>query len=57
MFLQVDRLIGDTVNKTVIEHISQPDPSKEGLLILSGIQNGLFHSERWRVLAFEKVTN
>ena len=49
---QVDRVFGDTVNKTVIEHIEQPDPDKQGLLLFGGIQNGLFHSERWRVLEF-----
>jgi len=54
MDYQVDRIFGDTVNKTVIETITQPDPTKEGLLELSGIQNGLFHSERWRILAFSK---
>ena len=45
-------MFGDTVNKTVIEHIEQPDADKQGLLIFGGIQNGLFHSERWRILEF-----
>jgi len=53
MDYQVDRVFGDTVNKTVIEHIEQPDAEKEGLLIFGGVQNGLFHSERWRILEFD----
>jgi len=54
MDYQVDRVFGDTVNKTVIEYIEQPDGDKEGLLIFGGYQNGLYHSERWRILKFDK---
>ena len=42
------------MNKTVIEYIEQPDKDKEGLLIFGGVQNGLYHSERWRILKFQK---
>jgi len=51
MDYQVDRDVGDTVQKRVIMYIQQPHTDKQGQLALSGIQNGLYHEEEWRVLA------
>ena len=47
-------MFGDTVNKSVIEHIEQPSPEEQGLLLLEGTQNGLYHSEQWRILELTK---
>ena len=45
------REAGDTVDRRVVEDIHQRDPDIQGVLALSGVQNGLFHEEEWRVLA------
>ena len=41
---------GEIIDKSVLEEITQADQDKQGFLQMSGIQNGLFHSEEWRVL-------
>ena len=50
MDYQVEKNTGEVVDKIVIEYIAQPVKNKPGLLELSGIQNGLWHSEQWRIL-------
>ena len=35
---------------TVMEEIWQNLPEKQGYLQMTGIQNGLFHSEEWRII-------
>ena len=47
---QVERLSGEILDKSVLEEITQDNQDKQGFLQMSGIQNGLFHSEEWRVL-------
>ena len=51
MDYQVEREEGDIVSKRVVEFIEQKNNNEEGVLSLSGIQNGLMHEEEWRVLA------
>ena len=51
MDYQVERDDGNTVSKRVVEFIEQNIEDEEGLLSLSGIQNGLMHEEEWRVVA------
>ena len=46
----MERESGEVLDKSVIEEISQNLPEKQGYLEMTGIQNGLFHSEEWRVL-------
>ena len=46
----MERESGEVLDKSVIEEISQNLPDKQGYLEMTGIQNGLFHSEEWRVL-------
>ena len=41
---------GEILDKSVLEEIIQDNQDKQGFLQMSGIQNGLFHSEEWRVL-------
>ena len=50
MDYQVERDAGDRVDKRVVEFIEQKDENEEGVLSLSGIQNGLMHEEEWRVV-------
>jgi len=50
MDYQVERISGEVVDKTVLEEISQNLGDKEGFLQMSGIQNGLYHEEEWRIL-------
>ena len=54
MDYQVERDDGNTVSKRVVEFIEQNIEDEEGLLSLSGIQNGLMHEEKWRVVAMNK---
>jgi len=54
MDYQVERDAGDRVDKRVVEFIEQKDENEEGVLSLSGIQNGLTHEEEWRVVAANK---
>ena len=42
------------MDKTVIEHISTPQETKQGFMEFSGVQNGLWHSEHWRVIHINK---
>jgi len=51
MDYQVEREEGDIVSKRVVEFIEQKNKNEEGVLSLSGIQNGLMHEEEWRVVA------
>ena len=46
----MERVSGEVLDKTVREEISQNLPDKQGYLQMTGIQNGLYHSEEWRVL-------
>ena len=46
----MERVSGEIVDKSVLEEIVQDNQHKQGFLQMSGIQNGLFHSEEWRVL-------
>ena len=41
---------GEIVEKSVLEEIVQDNQDKQGFLQMSGIHDGLFHSEEWRVL-------
>lgn len=50
MDYQVERTSGEILDKSVKEEISQNLPEKQGYLQMTGIQNGLFHSEEWRVM-------
>ena len=50
LLLQVERVSGEILDKSVTEEITQENQHKQGFLQMSGIQNGLFHSEEWRVL-------
>ena len=50
LLLQVERVSGEILDKSVTEEITQENHHKQGFLQMSGIQNGLFHSEEWRVL-------
>ena len=50
LLCQVERVSGEILDKSVMEEITQSNPDKQGFLQMSGIQNGLFHSEEWRVL-------
>ena len=54
MDYQVERDDGNTVSKRVVEFIEQNIEDEEGLLNLSGLQNGLMHEEKWRVVARNK---
>ena len=54
MDYQVEREAGDRVDKRVVEFIEQKDENEEGVLSLSGIQNGLMHEEEWRVVAVNR---
>ena len=47
---KVEKLDGNIVDKTVIEYIEMPLDTKQGFMEFSGIQNGLWHSEHWRVI-------
>ena len=47
---KVEKLDGSIVDKTVIEYIETPLETKQGFMEFSGIQNGLWHSEHWRVI-------
>ena len=38
------------MDKSVLEEIIQDNQDKQGFLQMSGIHDGLFHSEEWRVL-------
>ena len=51
MDYQVERDDGERVDKRVVELIEQKNENEEGVLRLSGIQNGLMHEEEWRVVA------
>ena len=42
------------MDKTVIEYIEMPLKTKQGFMEFSGIQNGLWHSEHWRVVHINK---
>ena len=42
------------MDKTVIEFIEMPLETKQGFMEFSGIQNGLWHSEHWRVVHITK---
>ena len=46
----MERVSGEVLDKTVREEISQNLPDKQGYLQMTGIQNGLYHSEEWRVI-------
>ena len=46
----MERDSGEILDKTVKEEISQNLADKQGFLEMAGIQNGLYHSEEWRVL-------
>ena len=46
----MERASGEVLNKTVREEIYQNLPEKQGYLQMTGIQNGLYHSEEWRVI-------
>ena len=50
LLLQVEKVSGEILDKSVTEEITQENQKKQGFLQMSGIQNGLFHSEQWRVL-------
>ena len=54
LLCQVERVSGEILNKSVMEEITQSNPNKQGFLQMSGIQNGLFHSEEWRVLEINR---
>jgi len=54
MDYQVEKDSGELKDKTVLEDVHQNVPEKQGFLQLSGIQNGLFHSEEWRILERNK---
>ena len=54
MDYQVEKLDGNIVDKTVIEHIATPQETKQGFMEFSGVQNGLWHSENWRVIHINK---
>ena len=54
LLCQVERLTGEIIDKSVIEEITQSNPDKQGFLQMSGVQNGLFHSEEWRVLEINR---
>ena len=54
LLCQVERLTGEIIDKSVIEEITQSNPHKQGFLQMSGVQNGLFHSEEWRVLEINR---
>jgi len=54
MDYQVEKDTGETVDKRVVEFIEQKNENEEGVLGLSGIQNGLMHEEEWRVVAEDK---
>ena len=54
LLCQVERLSGEIIDKSVIEEITQSNPDKQGFLQMSGVQNGLFHSEEWRVLEINR---
>ena len=41
---------GEIVDKSVVEEITQDNQDKQGFLQMSGLHDGLFHSEEWRVL-------
>ena len=47
---KVEKLDGSIVDKTVIEYIETPLETKQGFMEFSGTQNGLWHSEHWRVI-------
>lgn len=51
MDYQVEREDGEIVSKRVVELIEQKNKNEEGVLSLSGIQNGLMHEEEWRLVA------
>ena len=48
--MQVERVSGEIVDKSVLEEIMQDNQDKQGFLQMNGIHDGLFHSEEWRVL-------
>ena len=50
LLLQVEKVSGEILDKSVMEEITQENQKKQGFLQMSGIQNGLSHSEEWRVL-------
>ena len=54
LLFKVEKLVGSTVDKTVIEFIEMPLETKQGFMEFSGIQNGLWHSEHWRVVHINK---
>lgn len=54
MDYQVERDDGERVDKRVVELIEQKNENEEGVLSLSGIQNGLMHEEEWRVVAVNR---
>ena len=46
----MERTSGEILDKSVVEEIWQNLPEKQGFLQMTGIQNGLFHSEEWRIM-------
>ena len=54
LLFKVEKLDGSILDKTVIEYIEMPLETKQGFMEFSGIQNGLWHSEHWRVLDINK---
>ena len=46
----MERTSGEILDKSVMEEIWQNLPEKQGYLQMTGIQNGLFHSEEWRII-------
>jgi len=54
MDYQVNKMDGDIADKLVIEYISQPIKGEPGQLEFGGVQNGLWHSEQWRIVTFNK---
>ena len=51
---KVEKLDGSILDKTVIEYIEIPLQRKQGFMEFSGIQNGLWHSEHWKVIDINK---
>ena len=50
MDYQVVKDTGEVVDKRVVEYIEQREEARQGVLSLSGVQNGLHHEEEWRVV-------
>ena len=49
MLYQVEKASGEVLVKTMREDISKNLPDKLGFLQMTGMQNGWYHSEEWRV--------